>query len=136
MITNKPYQRLMSGSKKTGKIVGSAMKAEVPPQRAGKYVAAAQPPAELQAKHPWRTRPDPVAGIGERAEQMLTTAPELEAKELFEYLHGMSGSEAGVDATTLRTFQRRVLAWRLQHGQDKEVFFAQDPLPGQVMQWD
>ena len=36
----------------------------------------------------------------------------------------------------LRTFQRRVLAWRLQHGPDKEVFFAQEHLPGRVMQLD
>jgi len=136
MITNKQYQRLMSEYKKTGNKVVSAMKADVHPQTARKYVEAAQPPAELQAKHTWRTRSDPVAGIWERAEQMLGQAPELEAKELFEYLHGMYGAEAGVQPVSLRTFQRRVLAWRLQHGQDKEVFFAQEHLPGRVMQLD
>jgi transposase len=136
MITNKQYQRLMSEYETTGKIGVSAMKADVHPQTARKYVGAAQPPGQLQAKHTWRTRPDPVAGIWERAEQMLNTAPELEAKELFEYLHGMYGQEAGVQPVSLRTFQRRVLAWRLQHGQDKEVFFAQEHLPGKVMQLD
>jgi hypothetical protein len=135
MITNKQYQRLMSEYKKTGKIGVSAMKADVHPQTACKYVAAAQPPAELQAKHTWRTRPDPLTGIWERAEQMLGKAPELEAKELFEYLLGMYG-EAGVQPVSLRSFQRRVLAWRLQHGQDKEVFFAQEHLPGKMMQLD
>jgi len=136
MITNKQYQRLMSEYKKTGKVVVSAMKADVHPQTAHKYVEAAQPPGELQAKHTWRTRPDPVAGIWERAEQMLSQAPELEAKELFEYLCAMYGSEAGGAGMALRTFQRRVLAWRLQHGPDKEVFFAQEHLPGRVMQLD
>ena len=136
MITNKQYQRLMSEYKKTGKIVGSAMKADVHPQTVRKYVAAAQLPAELQAKHTWRTRPDPVAGIWERAEHMLGQAPELEAKALFECLHGMYGREAGVQPLSLRTFQRRVLAWRLQHGQDKEVFFAQEHVPGRMMQLD
>lgn len=136
MITTKQYQRLMSEYEKTGKMVVSAMKADVHPQTARKYVRAAQPPAELQAKHTWRTRPDPLTGIWERAEQMLSTAPELEAKELFDYLRGMCGQEAGVQAVSLRTFQRRVLAWRLQHGQDKEVFFAQEHLPGRVMQLD
>src|SRR5712691_13120233 len=116
MITNKQYQRLMSGYKKTGKIVVSAMKADVHPQTARKYVAAEQPPAELQAKHTWRTRPDPVAGIWGRAEQMLNKAPELEAKELFEYLCGMYGQEAGVDSSGLRTFQRRVQSWKLAQG--------------------
>jgi hypothetical protein len=136
MITNKQYQRLMSEYEKTGKIVVSAMKADVHPQTAAKYIQAAQPPAELQAKHDWRTRSDPVAGIWKRAQQMLEKAPELEAKELFEYLCSMDGEEAGVDVRALRTFQRRVLSWRLQHGQDKEVFFAQEHQPGRVMQLD
>ena len=136
MIKNKQYQRLMSEYEKTGNIVVSAMRADIHPQTARKYVAAARPPAELQAKHTWRTRSDPVAGIWERAEQMLIQAPELEAKELFEYLCGTAGPAARVDATTLRTFQRRVLAWRLQHGQDKEVFFAQEHRPGRMMQLD
>jgi hypothetical protein len=136
MITNKQYQRLMSEYEKTGKLVVSAMKADVHPQTARKYVVAARPPAELQAKHTWRTRPDPVAGIWERAEQMLSQALELEAKELFEYLCAMYGPEAGAVGMALRTFQRRVLAWRLQHGPDKEVFFAQEHLPGKVMQLD
>jgi len=133
MITNKQYQRLMSEYEKTGKIVVSAMKADVHPQTARKYVAAIQPPEELQAKHTWRTRADQVAAIWEQAEQMLTQAPELEAKELFEYLCGLAGPAAEVQGLALRTFQRRVLAWRLQHGQDKEVFFAQGHLPGKVM---
>jgi len=136
MITKKQYQQLMSEYEKTGNIVVSAMKADIHPQTASKYVAAARPPAELQAKHTWRTRADPVAGIWERAEAMLAKAPELEAKELFEYLRGMRGEEAGVEAVSLRTFQRRVLAWRLRRGKDKEVFFAQEHLPGRVMQLD
>ena len=136
MITNKQYMRLMSEYEKTGKIVVSAMKADVHPQTARKYVEVAKPPGELQAKHTWRTRPDPVAGIWDRAEQMLTQAPELEAKELFEYLRGTVEPETEVGEPALRTFQRRVLAWRLQHGKDKEVFFAQEHLPGKVMQLD
>jgi hypothetical protein len=50
MISNQQYQRLMSEYEKTGKIVVSAMKADVHPQTARKYVEAAQQPAELQAK--------------------------------------------------------------------------------------
>lgn len=136
MITNRQYQRLMSEYEKTGKIVVSAMKSDVHPQTAGKYIEAAKPPAELQAKHTWRTRSDPIAGIWERAERMLEKAPELEAKELFEYLCRMYGEEAGVDSSGLRTFQRRVQSWKLAQGPDKEVFFEQEHLPGRVMQLD
>lgn len=42
----------------------------------------------------------------------------------------------GGNPSALRTFQRRVLSWRLQHGQDKEVFFEQEHFPGRVMQLD
>jgi len=136
MITTKQYQRLMSEYKKTGKIVVSAMKANVHPQTACKYIQAAKRPAELQVKHTWRTRPDRLQVIWPRAQEMLREAPELEAKELFEYLCGMY-DEAGIVApSALRTFQRRVQSWRLQYGQDKEVFFGQEHLPGQVMQLD
>lgn len=136
MISNKQYQRLMSEYEKTGKVVVSAMKADVHPQTAAKYIEAAKPPSELQAKHAWRTRPDPLAEIWPQAQQMLERAPELEAKELFEYLRAMSEEPAKVGPSALRTFQRRVLKWRLQHGQDKEVFFEQEHLPGRVMQLD
>jgi transposase len=134
MITNKQYRKLMSEYQKEAKIVVSAMKADVHPQTARKYIQAAQPPAELQRKHDWRTRPDPLAAIWEPARQMLSQAPELEAKELFEYLRGIYGEQ--ISDSALRSFQRRVLQWRLQHGPDKEVFFEQEHQPGKVMQLD
>lgn len=136
MITNQQYRRLMSEYERTGKIVVSAMKADVHPQTARKYLKAGQTPDQLQRKHTWRTRPDPLAGIWEQAQRMLAEAPELEAKALFEYLCAMYGPEGEVEGSALRTFQRRVRAWHLQHGPDKEVFFAQEHRPGQVMQWD
>jgi hypothetical protein len=36
----------------------------------------------------------------------------------------------------LRTFHRRVKAWRALHGPDKEVFFPQDHVPGEAIQTD
>jgi len=48
----------MSEYEKTGKLVVSAMKADVHPQTVRKYVRAARPPAEQQSKHTWRTRPE------------------------------------------------------------------------------
>jgi hypothetical protein len=127
MITNKQYRKLMSEYKLKPNIVISAMKADVHPQTARKYIQASQPPEQLQKKHDWRTRSDPLAGIWDSAQQMLSQAPELEAKELFEYLRGIQPDQ--VDASALRSFQRRVLEWRLQHGQDKEVFFPQEHPP-------
>jgi transposase len=136
MISIKQYRRLMSEYQKTGKIVVSAMKADVHPETAQKYIRAARSPEKLQAKHTWRTRPDPVAEVWPQAEQMLQDAPELEAKELFDYLRRMGSEEVKLEESALRTFQRRVQSWRLQHGQDKEVYFEQKHLPGRVMQLD
>jgi transposase len=134
MITKRQYQRLMREYQKSGKIVVSAMKADVHPQTARKYIQGKQAPEELQARHNWRTRPDPVAPIWPEAQRILADAPELEAKELFEHLLAMYPEE--VDPEHLRTFQRRVRHWRLLHGPDKEVFFAQDRQPGEVIQVD
>ncbi len=75
MITNKQYKRLMSEYKKTGKIIVSAMKADVDRQTARKYIEAGKGPAQLQAPHTWRTRPDPLAKVWDEVTGMLRDAP-------------------------------------------------------------
>jgi len=134
MITKQQYRRLMSEHQETGNVSISAMKAGMSRPTARKYLEAGRPPEELQAKHTWRTRPDPLEQIWPKAEAMLLEAPELEAKALFEHLRGIDPGV--VQEQHLRTFQRRVKLWRLQHGPDKEVFFAQDWEPGRAMQFD
>ncbi|MHC1763088.1 MAG: IS21 family transposase [Verrucomicrobiia bacterium] len=124
----------MSEYQETGNVTVSAMKADLSRSTARKYLREGKPPAEAQAKHTWRTRPDRLAQIWPTAEAMLAEAPDLEAKALFEYL---SERWPGVVAENhLRTFQRRVKLWRLEHGPDKEVFFPQDWPPGRAMQLD
>jgi hypothetical protein len=134
MITKQQYRKLMSEYQETGNTTTSAMKADVSRPTARKYLSAAQPPDELQAKHDWRTRPDPLAEIWPQAEVMLEEAPDLEAKALFEYL--WERSPWAVAEKHLRTFQRRVKLWRLQHGPDKEVFFPQNWEAGRALQLD
>lgn len=101
---------------------------------ARKYLTSKQTPEELQRKHDWRTRPDPLEPVWKQALDMLAEAPELEAKALFEHLLEKHPGE--LQAVHLRTFQRRVRQWRLQHGPDKEVMFPQDWTPGLAMQLD
>ncbi len=72
--------------------------------------------------------------FGNRPSKCSSRRRNLEAKELFEYLRGLHPDQ--VAGSALRSFQRRVLQWRLQHGRDKEVFFEQEHLPGRVMQLD
>ena len=136
MITKQQYHRLMNEHQAHGNISVSALKADTSRPTARKYVRAGKSPAQLQAKHTWRTRSDPVSGIWPQAQAMLEAAPELEAKALFDHLL-LSEQDCGeVQEQHLRTFQRRVLQWRLQQGPDKEVFFQQDRSPGQAVQLD
>jgi len=135
MVTKRQLKRLFNEFKKKGNMSYSAMKADLDPKTAAKYIKNnCQTPEELQAKHTWRTRADPLVGIWNEAEQMLLDAPELESKALFEHL--LLGKEDIVNASHLRTFQRRVKHWRLTHGPDKEVFFPQDRTPGKMVQLD
>jgi transposase len=67
---------------------------------------------------------------------MLEAAPELEAKALFDHFLLSEECCGEVQEEHLRTFQRRVLQWRLQHGPDKEVYFPQDRSPGHAVQLD
>jgi hypothetical protein len=134
MITKQQYKRLMNKYEETGKITDSAMKADVDRHTARKYIEAGKCPAELQAKHTWRTRPDPLDQVWEEVTRMLRDAPELEAKTLFEYF--LARPDSGLDESHLRTFFRRVRHWRATQGPEREVFFAQDRNPGQLLQLD
>ena len=134
MITKQQYRRLMSEYQETGNVTESAMMAGMSRATARKYLEAVKPPNELQTKHTWRTREDPLAGIWPQAEKMLGEASDLEAKSLFEYL--LERGPGTVQERHLRTFQRRVKLWRLAHGPDQEVFFPQDWEPGRAMQLD
>ena len=124
----------MNEYQNTGNLTKSALKADVSRPTARKYLNAGQPPEQLQAKHSWRTRPDPLAEIWPQAQARLEEAPELEAKALFDHLQTQHPGE--VADKHLRTFQRRVRQWRLQYGPDKEVFFPQQWEPGLAMQLD
>jgi transposase len=134
MITKQQYHRLMHEHQAHGNITVSALKADTSRPTARKYVRAGKPPAEVQSKHTWRTRPDPLSGIWPQAEAMLEAAPELEAKALFEHLS--ERCPGTVEEEHLRTFQRRVHQWRLRRGPDHEVFFPQDRSPGHAVQLD
>ncbi len=111
-----------------------AMKAGMSRKTAGKYLNQENVLEQRQAPHTWRTRKDPLEAIWPQALAMLRDASELEAKALFDYLAEGCGDE--IKPGLLRTFQRRVRAWRLAEGPDKEVFFTQDHLPGKTLAVD
>ncbi|MDH2908897.1 MAG: IS21-like element ISCARN49 family transposase [Candidatus Eremiobacteraeota bacterium] len=77
----------------------------------------------------WRTRKDPLAAVWE-AEllPLLTANPQLQAGTLLEELQRRYPEEYA--PSTLRTLQRRVRTWRVNHGGEREIFFAQEHPPG------
>jgi transposase len=134
MLNRRQINLLVRERNKGVNITMCAIKAGVSRNTAKKYLRQADPSKQSQPNHNWRTRPDPLSGIWDDAQRMLLKAPELEAKTLFEHLHSKPGAQ--VDASALRTFQRRVKQWRLKNGPDKEVFFTQCSKPGEVIAVD
>lgn len=61
----------------------------------------------------WRTRTDPFAEVWPEAEQQLAQTPDLSAKALFARLQRQYPDR--FDDNQLRTFQRRVRAWRMRY---------------------
>ena len=134
MINQQQLTRLVTEFQWEGNLSMSAMKAGMDRKTARKYVRAGV--VRLPEREPrlWRTRADPLGAVWAHAEEYLRAAPELEATALFERLLLTEG--AALQEGQLRTFQRRVRQWRLEHGAEPEVIFAQEHRPGEVMQVD
>jgi hypothetical protein len=134
MINLKQYGLLLRKYAQTQNMSLSAKHAGVDPKTARKYIQTKVPPNQQQQPHTWRTRPDPLAQVWPVARAMLRDAPELEAKALFEYFCEQPQSQ--LQASHLRTFQRRVNQWRATQGPDKEIYFPQRQRPGDLVQLD
>jgi len=98
-----------------------------------KYEKAEKLPSELKKPRSYRTRKDPFEKDWAEVEQMLVTAPELEAAALFEWLCRLR--PGNYQEGQLRTFQRRVSEWRGLN-QEKVAVLEQIHQPGEVLQTD
>jgi hypothetical protein len=77
-----------------------------------------------------RRRPDPLAGIWEtEIVPMLKAAPGLRVVGLFEEI---CRRHPDLAPGVRRTLERRVRAWRAEHGPDRDVIFRQEPVPGRL----
>jgi len=100
---------------------------------AAKYERLEQLPSQLSSPRRYRTRQDPFADDWETITAMLTAAPSLEAKALFEWLQEQQLKK--YPEGQLRTFQRHVAHWRARH-QPQEAVLEQVHRPGEVLQTD
>jgi len=99
----------------------------------GKYEKLGLLPSQLQQPRTYRTRPNAFAEDWPTLEKMLTDAPELEAKTLFDWLCEQQPDE--YQEGQLRTLQRQVSKWRALN-QGKMATFDQVREPGEMMQLD
>ena len=132
MITPAQHIRLVKEYQNNGGVVShAALKANMHPETAARYLKANAGPKELKQERgsrTYRTRPDPLKDIMPEAARYLEAAPEIEAKGLLAHLKVAKPELA--EAVALRTFQRGLKVWRALHGPPKEVFFPQAHEPG------
>ncbi len=134
MTPDRKVRKLMEAYQKTGNLSKAALRADIDPKTAQKYLRLGVLPSDVKVAHTWRTRKDPFAEHWAEAEDMLTTAPELESKALFEWL--CERYPDTYQEGQVRTFQRRVRDWRALSGPAKEVYFPQVHDPGIRMETD
>jgi len=101
---------------------------------ARKYERAARVPSEMKQPRTYRTHANPFTEEWPWVVAQLERDPALQAKTLFGLL--VERSPGRYQAVQLRTFQRHVAAWRLEHGPEKEVIFPQRQRPGVAAQSD
>lgn len=112
----------------------AAAKAGMSVRTARAYERLGKLPSQLKQPRTYRTRPNPFAEDWMWVVEQLVRDPALQVTTLFDLLcERISGRYR---PSQVRTLQRQVAAWRLQHGPEREVFFPQVHRPGIVAQSD
>jgi hypothetical protein len=134
MVTDSQVRRLkkLSKTEKTQEV--AAAKAGMDIKTARKYLASGTLPSEAKGARPWRTRTDPFEGVWKEIEEQIKDQPGLEAKTIFAELQRQHPGEFADGQ--LRTLQRHLKRWRATAGPGREVFFAQQHVPGRLGQSD
>jgi len=133
VVTDGQVKTLRAWLGKEASLTFAAAKAGMDRKTARKYRQAEQLPSEMAEQRPprtWRTREDSFAEVWGEVEELLEAGSGWEAKTLFEELQRRYPGR--FTAGQLRTLQRRVKHWKATRGPAKEVFFAQEHLPGRL----
>ena len=112
----------------------AAARAGIGERTARKYEQAAALPSQVKQLHDWKTRTDPFEEDWPWVASQLERDPALQGSTLFALL-----CERHPDRyrpTQVRTLQRHIQQWRVLHGPDREVMFAQEHFPGERGQSD
>lgn len=134
MITDFQYRRLIKIFNCTGDISMSSIKSGMDRKTGAKYIAGGKSPSESKKPHTWRTRPDPFSDVAKELELLLDRADDLEPLTIFEYFQ--SKYPGKFHDGQLRTLERRVKAWKMEHGKSKDLSIPQLHEPGKLMELD
>jgi len=134
MVTDRQVRILMTLINKEETLAAAAAKANMDEKTARKWRDCGMLPSESKGERNWRTRANPFEDVWEDIREKLTVNPGLEAKTLFEYLQRRYPGR--FSDGQIRSFQRRVKAWRALDGPAKEVFFPQLYNPGELCESD
>src|SRR3954471_2029039 len=127
-VSDAQVRKLMEEMSKHGEIGRAAMRADMDRKTARKYAAAGKLPSEMVAPRVWRTREDPFAEDWAEVETLLESAPELEAKTIFEAL--VEKYPGRYEPGQLRC------SGRCERGPEREVVLAQAHRAGEAAQTD
>jgi transposase len=99
-----------------------------------KYEQGGKLPSQMKAPRAHRTRKNPFAADWPWVEEQLKRDQALQTKTLFALL--CQAYPGRYQESQLRTLQRHVQGWRIQHGDEREVMFQQQHVPGRMAQSD
>jgi hypothetical protein len=112
----------------------AAARAGIGERTARKYERAGALPSQLKRPHDWKTRSDPFEEDWPWVVSELERDPALQGSTLFALL--CERHPGRYRHTQVRTLQRHIQQWRVLHGPDREVMFAQDHVAGERGQSD
>ena len=112
----------------------AAARAGVCERTARKYERAGKLPSQIKTSRTHRTRDDPFVQDWTWVEDQIRDDPALQTKTLFALL--CAAFPGRYQEGQLRTLQRHVQAWRVRHGPEQEIMFAQVHVPGRMAQSD
>ena len=129
-ITTEQLRIYMDHREESGQQVAAA-KAGISPRSARRIDRRGGRLVEPQART-WRTRSDPLDGVWDGVVEPLLVreAGGIQATALLRHLQQLHPGR--FPDGTLRTLQRRLAAWHLEHGAEPELIFRQEPVPGRM----
>ena len=136
LVTDAQVRRLRE-KRMSGKTLAAAAAAAGMSERTARCWQSGALPSTAKAPRTWRTREDAFADVWESEvvpQLVADTHGRLQVLTLFTAL--CRRHPGRFESGQLRTLQRRVRDWRVQHGPDREVYFEQVAVAGREAAFD